>query len=111
MYFYSWGNARVPIVLQPVGGLATKAAAFVERLGQWLADARISSCRKGAQAGLPENLWQCEFERDGEKFRICWTHEGAARLPTPSPGERLDGDRVETGVITGIPMLLRSASR
>ncbi|HET6703965.1 helix-turn-helix domain-containing protein [Amycolatopsis sp.] len=110
MYFYSWGSARVPIVLQPAGGPPTKAAAYVERLGQWLAGARISSCRKGAQAGLPENLWQCDFERDGERFRICWTHEGTARLPVPAPAERLDGTRVETGEITGTPALLRTPS-
>ncbi|WP_410655996.1 helix-turn-helix domain-containing protein [Amycolatopsis sp. lyj-112] len=110
MYFYSWGGARVPIVVQPVGGPPTKAAAFVERLGQWLADARISSCRQGTQAGLPENLWQCEFEREGERFRILWTHEGTARLASPAPAERLDGTRVDAGAleITGTPVLLRA---
>lgn len=110
MYFYNWGSARVPIVLQAAGGPPTRAAAHVERLGRWLDGAKIRSCREGTRAGLPENLWQCEFERAGEEFRIAWTHTGTARLASPGPVERLDGTRVgaEAGSveITGTPVLL-----
>ncbi|WP_409495297.1 helix-turn-helix domain-containing protein [Amycolatopsis sp. cmx-11-12] len=112
MYFYNWGSGRVPIVLQPVGGPPTRAAAHVERLGRWLDGARIQSCGEGMQAGLPENLWQCRFERDGEEFRIAWTSTGTARLPAQGTVELLDGTRPESGAgsveITGSPALLRS---
>jgi hypothetical protein len=45
-----------------------------------------------------------------DEFRICWTHEGTARLPASGTVERLDGTRSETGTgsveITGSPVLL-----
>ncbi|MBB5853607.1 helix-turn-helix domain-containing protein [Amycolatopsis umgeniensis] len=110
MYFYNWGSGRVPIVLQPAGGPPTRAAAHVERLGQWLDGAKIRSCGEGTQAGLPHNLWQCRFERDGEEFRIAWTVAGTAPLPVQGGAELLDGTRPEIVAgsveITGSPVLL-----
>lgn len=114
MYFYNWGSAEIPIVLQPVGGPETKAARYVERMHQWLASSRIHSCGQGRAAGLPDNLWQCRFDHGGESFLIWWTVD--RRLQIPAPGatsvERLDGSRapVEPGDvldITGTPVLLR----
>ncbi|MFE6611761.1 helix-turn-helix domain-containing protein [Amycolatopsis sp. NPDC057786] len=111
MYFYNWGSDRVPIVLQPAGGPPTRAAAHVGRLGRWLDGAKIRSCGAGTRAGLPENLWQCRFERDGEEFRIAWAPAGTARSSAPGTVELLDGTRPETGSgsveITGSPALLK----
>jgi transcriptional regulator with XRE-family HTH domain len=41
MYFYSWGNTKIPIVLQAEEGAPTKAALAVEELQRRLAHARI----------------------------------------------------------------------
>lgn len=113
MYFYNWGGGRVPIVLQPDGGRATRAAHAVAGVRGWLAGAEVRSCREGAQAGLPANVWMCAFARDGKPFEIWWTHEGAATLPAPtgrSVVERLDGDTYRLGeelTVTGSPLRVR----
>ncbi|RKT89274.1 Beta-galactosidase [Saccharopolyspora antimicrobica] len=113
-YFYSWGGDRVPIVLQTNGFQPTKAGRFVGELTRWLTDAKIDSCGHGPEAGLPDNVWQCRFTRQGKPFVIRWTHEGTARM-TPGPGttlvRRLDGtsapvDPREPMEITGRPVLL-----
>ncbi|MER7010358.1 helix-turn-helix transcriptional regulator [Saccharopolyspora sp. NPDC000359] len=113
-YFYSWGGSRVPIVLQTNGYPPTKAGLFVGELHRWLADAKINSCGHGAEAGLPDNVWQCHFLRRGQPFFIRWTHESTARM-RPDPGtttvRRLDGtsapvDPAEPVEITGRPVLL-----
>jgi len=94
MYFYNWGSARVPIVLQPAGGPATRAAAYVGRVRSWLSGAQVTSCRYGEPAGLAGNVWTCRFDRGGVPFEIWWTHEGTARVPAPAGltvAERLDG--------------------
>ncbi|MQA07769.1 MAG: helix-turn-helix domain-containing protein [Pseudonocardiaceae bacterium] len=115
MYFYNWGSAKVPLVLQPEGGKPTKAALFVEELRRWLHDARVHSCGRGAPAGLPKNMWQCRFDRGGKAFLIWWTHVGTARM-TPAAGasavQRLDGttspvDPAKALVVTPRPVLLR----
>lgn len=116
-YFYSWGGDRVPIVLQTNGFQPTKAGLFVGELTGWLADSKIDSCGHGGEAGLPDNVWQCHFLRQGKPFLIRWTHEGTARM-TPDPGttvvRRLDGtsepvDPREPLEITGRPVLLEMA--
>ncbi|GAB3439654.1 helix-turn-helix domain-containing protein [Actinophytocola sediminis] len=113
MYFYNWGSAKIPIVLQPVGGPRTKAAEHVERLQRWLADSRIHSCGHGREAGLPDNLWQCRFDRDGEMFLIWWAIDRrlqVAAAPGTTSVEDLDGHRAaveDTVTVTGSPILLR----
>ncbi|MEV0170375.1 helix-turn-helix domain-containing protein [Streptomyces sp. NPDC050803] len=85
MYLYAWGNDRVPIVLQPQGGSPTRPALNVERLQQWIGNARIHSCGRGHQIDMPDNVWQCEFlVEDSEgthTARIRWTHTGRANTP------------------------------
>ncbi|MEU9691911.1 helix-turn-helix domain-containing protein [Amycolatopsis japonica] len=115
MYFYNWGSAKIPIVLQPVGGPHTKAARHVERLNEWLKGSRIHSCGQGREAGLPDHLWQCRFDQGGRNFLIWWTIDRSERIPS-APGttsvEGLDGNGtpVEPGAevtVTGSPILLR----
>jgi helix-turn-helix protein len=117
LFFYAWGGDRVPIVLQSVGFQPTKAGQFIGELRRWLADAQISSCGHGPEAGLPDNVWQCRFAKQGKPFLIRWTHEGTARM-TPDPGtttlRRLDGTSMpvnptEPMEITGRPVLLELA--
>jgi hypothetical protein len=117
VYFYSWGGDRVPIPLQAAGFPPMKAGQYLGEFQEWIRGARISSCGHGRGALLPENVWQCRFDRDGSRFVIRWTHEGTAWLP-PEPGtesvQQLNGARtlVEPGQpmeITGRPVLLRSA--
>jgi len=116
MYFYNWGNAKIPIVLQAVDGPETKAARYVERLRGWLAGSRIHSCGQGSSAGLPDGLWQCRFDRDGRTFLIWWTIGSSLRVPAASGTisvERLDGsvEPAEAGAdleVTGTPFLLRT---
>lgn len=98
MYFYNWGGTKIPIVLQPVGGVPTSAALAVEQLQRWLRHARSRSCGHGAQAGLPDNVWQCEFtvkesgqDRDAT---IRWTDNGTATITAGARTEEvrhLDG--------------------
>ncbi|MGW0737066.1 helix-turn-helix domain-containing protein [Streptomyces sp. NPDC002851] len=83
MYFYAWGNGKIPLVLQAEGQPPTKAGLFVARLQQWLAHADLRSCGHGLQIALPENVWQCEFLIPDERgtlrtARIRWTHAGTA---------------------------------
>lgn len=86
MYFYNWGSTQLPIVLQEPGGPPTKAALAIERLQQWLAHTRVRSCGHGTTAGLPENVWQCEFvldERAHVGAVIRWTDTGTADTTAP----------------------------
>ncbi|MFI7230414.1 helix-turn-helix domain-containing protein [Nonomuraea angiospora] len=97
MYFYNWGGAKIPLVLQVEGGAPTAAALAVERLQHWLAPARSRSCGQGGAIGLPHNVWRCEFtipgDRDSHPAAIIWTSTGTARITSPGEGEahRLDG--------------------
>ncbi|PJN42072.1 hypothetical protein CG747_05410 [Streptomyces sp. CB02959] len=50
-YFYNWGGARIPVVLQVEGEPPTPAAGAVDRLQQWLAGARLRGCGHGAAGG------------------------------------------------------------
>ncbi len=95
MYFYSWGNTKIPLVLQAEGGAPTKAALAVEELQRWLARTHIRACGHGVALRLPPNVWQCEFigEGSGSAF-IRWTHTGEANTVAPAGAEtirRLDG--------------------
>jgi transcriptional regulator with XRE-family HTH domain len=115
MYFYNWGNSKIPIVLQPTGGPVTKAGRYVGQLDQWLTDSRIHSCGEGRQAGLPGGLWQCRFDLRGKTFLIWWTIDQRLRIPVASGTtsvEHLDGSStpVKPGAdvtVTGTPILLR----
>ncbi|MEU8662492.1 helix-turn-helix domain-containing protein [Actinoplanes philippinensis] len=118
MYFYNWGGARVPIVLQADGGAPTPAARAIEVLEQWLADAEVHSCGHGPAVDLPDNAWQCVFTVvDGGQRRpgsIVWTHDGTAAIVAGSDVtrlRRLDGTSapVEPGArleITEEPILI-----
>ncbi|GAA1165587.1 hypothetical protein GCM10009664_36890 [Kitasatospora gansuensis] len=117
MYFYNWGGSKIPIVLQPAGDAPTKAALYVEELQRWLHGANITGCGTGTSAGLPPNVWQCQFTGDGGKvFMIQWTHEGTARMTVPRDAiavETLDGSTssVHSGegvTITERPILIRT---
>ncbi|WP_258342826.1 beta-galactosidase [Saccharopolyspora gregorii] len=116
VYFDGWGGDEVPIPLQVAGFQPTEAGRYVGELREWLRGARISSCGHGAEALLPDNVWQCRFDRGGRAFVIRWTHEGTAEM-APDPGmavvQRLDGsrDRLRPGErmeVTGSPVLLRA---
>jgi len=88
MYFYNWGGTKIPIVLQPVGGTPTSAALAVEQVQRWLRYAQIRSCGNGPGAGLPDDVWQCEFAvaepGEGRDAVIRWT---TGRSVTTSAGE------------------------
>ncbi|MER6162952.1 helix-turn-helix domain-containing protein [Streptomyces sp. NPDC001868] len=120
MYFYAWGNGKIPLVLQAEGQPPTKAGLFVARLQRWLAHADVRSCGHGLQIALPENVWQCEFLMPDEhgtlrKARIRWTHMGTADTPLGTGArsvEYLDStarevDDRETEHITERPILIR----
>ncbi|SMC70020.1 helix-turn-helix domain-containing protein [Lentzea albidocapillata] len=86
MYFYNWGSSRLPLVLQAEGTAPTEAAIAVETLQRWLAGARLRSCGQGLAAGLPGNVWQCEFIGEtNRRLVIRWTHAGTADT-TAGPG-------------------------
>lgn len=114
MYFYNWGSAKVPLVLQPAGGPPTEASHRVEELRRWLAGAHIRSCREGTVSGLSEHLWQCEFDSGDGKFLIWWAVRGTATVPAPrwaSTVHRLDGSSAPTRpgaatTVTGSPILV-----
>ncbi|MFJ2770483.1 helix-turn-helix domain-containing protein [Streptomyces sp. NPDC087300] len=99
LYFYAWGNGKIPLVLQAEGQPPTKAGKFVGRLQEWLTGARLRGCGTGTRASLPDNVWQCEFripDSDGHPrtARIRWTHTGTAEVPNGPGAERvrhLDG--------------------
>ncbi|MDN3354398.1 hypothetical protein [Actinomadura sp. DC4] len=89
MYFYSWGNTKIPLVLQAEEGAPTRAAMAVDELQRWLAHARIRACGQGLPSGLPANVWQCEFVDDGaHPAWIRWTSAGSADTVAP-PGARM----------------------
>jgi hypothetical protein len=118
MYFYNWGGTKIPIVLQPVGGIPTNAALAVEQLQRWLQDAQSRLCGHGIQTNLPDNVWQCEFTMT-ESGRthdatIQWTDTGTATItasPRTQEVRHLDG-RVtplrpgDTVTVTEEPVLL-----
>ncbi|WP_416979808.1 helix-turn-helix domain-containing protein [Streptomyces sp. T028] len=118
MYFYNWGGTRIPIVLQAEGGSPTGAALAVEQLQRWLGHARIRSCSHGLPAGLPSNVWECEFtvtesQRD-HQATIRWTDTGTATTtagPDVRAVRRLNGSTVlvqpgDPVTITGEPVLI-----
>lgn len=120
MYFYAWGNGKIPLVIQAEGQPPTKAGLFVARLQQWLAHADIRSCGHGRQISLPENVWQCEFLIPDEHgtirtARIRWTHAGTADTPVGAGArsvEYLDNtarevDHRDTERVTERPVLIR----
>ncbi|WP_112262457.1 helix-turn-helix domain-containing protein [Lentzea terrae] len=99
MYFYNWGGTKIPLVLQPVGGAPTNAALAVERLQHWLRDAHSRSCAHGEPAGLPGNVFQCDFTvRESDRSydaTIRWTDKGTASVVASKDVEsihRLDGN-------------------
>ncbi|MFE5325292.1 helix-turn-helix domain-containing protein [Embleya sp. NPDC056575] len=121
MYFYAWGNGKIPIVVQAEGQPPTRAGLFTARLQQWLAQARVDACGHGRGVGLPENVWQCEFLVPDElgtprRARIVWTHAGTADIPIGRRENRilfLDGtardvDAHDTQQISGRPILVES---
>nr|WP_221382108.1 helix-turn-helix transcriptional regulator [Actinoplanes polyasparticus] len=98
MYFYNWGGAKIPIVLQPDGGSPTPAARAVEALQRWLAGAEVHSCGHGPAVDLPPNAWQCRFTAPAGSgsapVTIVWTHEGTATVTAATDMtsvQRLDG--------------------
>jgi hypothetical protein len=120
MYFYAWGNGRLPLVLQAEGQPPTKAGLFVARLQQWLVGAELRSCGRGPQIALPENVWQCEFLIPDERgvlrtARIRWTHAGTAETRVSAGAravEHLDGATRQVGHrdtvrVTERPVLIR----
>ncbi|KAB2344173.1 hypothetical protein F8566_32990 [Actinomadura rudentiformis] len=123
MYFYAWGNGRLPIVLQAEGGAPTPAALAVERLQRWLVNARVRSCGPGTAMNIAGNVWQCRFtfseKAASEHADIIWTDTGTAAL-TAGPGatslHRLDGTTARVGTgdtvhITESPLMIRYADR
>ncbi len=118
MYFYNWGGTKIPIVLQVDGGAPTAAALAVEQLQRWLSHAQSRSCGHGLAAGLPDNVWQCDFRITGSSLTrsatIRWASEGTA-YTTAGPGahtlRRLDGTSTAVGgtdsiEITAEPILV-----
>lgn len=98
MYFYNWGGTKIPIVLQPVGGVPTSAALAVEQLQRWLRHAHVHSCGHGTAANLPANVWQCDFTvvepEQSYDATIRWTDGGTATTmagPRIRELRRLDG--------------------
>ncbi|MGW0664566.1 helix-turn-helix domain-containing protein [Streptodolium elevatio] len=119
MYFYAWGNGKIPLVLQAEGQPPTKAGAYVGRLGEWLTGALVRGCGHGQDLRLPPNVWQCEVMLPDEhgtlrSARISWTHGGTAEVPAGQGAERvrrLDGteETVRSGdviTVTGRPVLI-----
>ncbi|WP_240197520.1 endo-1,4-beta-xylanase [Nonomuraea lactucae] len=108
MYFYNWGGAKIPIVLQAEGRPPTAAARAVEQLQRWLAHARGHSCGHGQAARLPANVWRCEFTID-EPGRhhgaaVVWTDTGTATLAMGGSKtvRRLDGSATAVRAGDGI---------
>lgn len=94
-YFYNWGGAPLPIVLQAVGGPPTRAALAVEELQRWLSGTSTRSCGHGSAINLPDNVWQCEFTAQDRRLLVVrWTLTGTATTTASSDSEelrRLDG--------------------
>ncbi|MEU8634101.1 helix-turn-helix domain-containing protein [Amycolatopsis sp. NPDC048633] len=84
LYFYNWGGTKIPIVLQPVGGVPTRAALAVEQLQRWLHSASIRSCGKGIGVNLPGNVFECVYSVTdaGRTYdaTIRWTDRGTAAV-------------------------------
>jgi len=116
MYFYSWGNRKLPIVLQAEGGPPTTAALAVQEVERWTAGRRLQSCGSPQDGGLRVGMWQCTFQGPGrERAAIRWTQRGLVTV-SADPGvigvahidgtaQRLHaGDRIE---ISEQPILVR----
>ncbi|MFI6803315.1 helix-turn-helix domain-containing protein [Streptosporangium canum] len=115
MYFYNWGSGRIPLVLQAEGTPPTGAGLAVETLQRWLAGTRIRSCGQGLPAGLPGNVWQCEFLDDvNRRLIVRWTHTGTAdTIAGPGVDSRTGIDGTTTALqpgdsirVTETPMLI-----
>jgi len=125
MYFYSWGNRNLPIVLQAKGGPPTRAAWYVDRLQRWMTGAYLRSASHGTDDNLPPNVWQLRLVfpdaegvstgRQPAEAVIRWTDIGKATMPV-EPGatqvEHLDGtvETVSVGsmvAVTELPILIR----
>lgn len=120
MYFYAWGSGQLPIVLQGADGPPTEAGRFLDRLQRWLAGARVRSCGRGTEDGLPSNVWECRFVVPGahggsEAAVIRWTDRGTASVlaePAAYVLEQLNGDvkQVRSGDMISLserPVLVR----
>ncbi|GAB6897141.1 helix-turn-helix domain-containing protein [Kineosporia succinea] len=106
-YFYNWGGTRIPIVLQPVGGRATRAAVMVGRLRSWLRGAQITQCGHGATDGLPPTVWQCWFLLpDPEPASEAPPPEPPHEVPSATSGGGNDGDGASL-VPGGRPAVIR----
>ncbi|MCP2242671.1 helix-turn-helix domain-containing protein [Lentzea aerocolonigenes] len=120
LYFYNWGGTKIPIVLQPVGGVPTTAALAVEQLQRWLHNASIRSCGKGLGVNLPANVFECVYTvtDSGQTFdaTIRWTDRGTAAVSAPRNSYEvwhLDGPvkNIQAGdtlMITEEPVLIAS---
>ncbi|MGW0705203.1 hypothetical protein ACWD4G_04385 [Streptomyces sp. NPDC002643] len=122
MFFYAWGNSKIPLVVQAEGQPPTKAGRYLDRLQRWLDGAGIRSCGHGGEIRLPGNVWQCEFVVPGDhgtphRARIRWTLSGTADVTAGSGARRLrrlDGTSRSLGAkdtvrITGRPVLIEYA--
>ncbi len=122
-YFYNWGGTKIPIVLQPVGGVPTSAALAVEQLQRWLHNASIHSCGKGVGVNLPGNVFECVYSvTDSDRTydaTIRWTDKATAAIsahPHMYEVRYLDGTvkTVQAGdtlTITEEPVLIASNPR
>lgn len=120
LYFYNWGGTKIPIVLQPVGGVPTQAALAVEQLQRWLHNASIRSCGKGLGVNLPDNVFECVYSMadSGRTYdaTIRWTDRGTAAVSAHRGSyevRHLDGtvETVQAGdtlTITEEPVLIAS---
>jgi hypothetical protein len=115
-YFYNWGGAKIPVVLQVEGEPPTPAAFAVDRLQRWLSGARIRGCGHGNAAGLPPHVRACRFlgARGSAPFTVRWTDGTIAEMPAGPDAHRLvrlDGStrRLTPGSrlhLTGSPVLV-----
>jgi hypothetical protein len=92
MYFYNWGGAKLPLVLQVEGRAPTPAAMGVDRLQRWLVGADLTSCGHGREADLPPAVWQCRFRFPATRPAaapggiVRWTLSGSAET-IAGPGD------------------------
>src|SRR5688572_9754716 len=111
---------KIPIVLQPVGGVPTRAALAVEQLQRWLHNASIRSCGRGLGVKLPDNVFECVYSvtDSGRTYdaAVRWTDRGKAAVsahPRSYEVRYLDGTvkAVQAGdtlTITEEPVLIAS---
>ncbi|MFE6806399.1 helix-turn-helix domain-containing protein [Streptomyces sp. NPDC057696] len=120
MYFYSWGSTGVPLVVEPVGGAPTEAGRRIGRLHRWLANARITSCGRGPDVGLPEGGYECRFLGEGdERLSVLWLEQGRTDIEAPGGARllrRMDGStqRIAPGervAFDETPVLIESAAQ